>query len=315
MTTDEDLRLLGIDIGGTGSRARLWAGGRIAAQARGPSASLPAAGPEGARAALSGLLADVGADRAQPLDAICVGSAGLSVTGAAEFLREQLAPLARSGAVVIVSDVMLVLPAAGLDTGVAVICGTGSVAVGRFEDRTVQVGGWGYLLGDGGGGYWIVREALRVLLARRDQGRPVGDLGARLISATGSGDLATLHRRYYEQPHFPAAWARHATLVLDSPDPAAAVIAARAGQAAADLAWEAVSKLDPPADLPVVLAGGLLGNAAFRRAACDAIALTLPAAAVTVLDDEPVAGAVRLARQAATRGASPAAARGVSPAA
>jgi len=315
VTTDEDLRLLGIDIGGTGSRARLWAGGRIAAQARGPSASLPAAGPEGARAALSGLLADVGADRAQPLDAICVGSAGLSVTGAAEFLREQLAPLARSGAVVIVSDVMLVLPAAGLDTGVAVICGTGSVAVGRFEDRTVQVGGWGYLLGDGGGGYWIVREALRVLLARRDQGRPVGDLGARLISATGSGDLATLHRRYYEQPHFPAAWARHATLVLDSPDPAAAVIAARAGQAAADLAWEAVSKLDPPADLPVVLAGGLLGNAAFRRAACDAIALTLPAAAVTVLDDEPVAGAVRLARQAATRGASPAAARGVSPAA
>jgi N-acetylglucosamine kinase-like BadF-type ATPase len=314
MRPERELRLLGIDIGGTQSRARLWAGGRIAAQARAPSASLPAAGPEGAKAALTALLAGVGVDRAQPLDAICVGSAGLSVTGADEFLREQLAPATRSGAVVIVSDVMLVLPAAGLDAGIAVICGTGSVAVGSFGDRTVQVGGWGYLLGDGGGGYWIVREALRVLLARRDQARPAGDLGAALLSATGSDDLATLHRRYYEQPHFPSAWARHATLVLDSPDPAAAIIAARAGQAVAGLAWEAASKLDPPMDLPVVLAGGLLGNAAFRRAACDAIALALPAAVVTVLDDEPVAGAVRLARQAATRGVT-AATRGVSPAA
>jgi glucosamine kinase len=304
MRPERELRLLGIDIGGTQSRARLWAGRRIAAQARGPSASLPAAGPEGARAALTALLADVGVDRAEPLDAICVGSAGLSVTGTREFLRERLAPFTRSGAVVIVSDVMLVLPAAGLDAGIAVICGTGSVAVGSFRDRTVQVGGWGYLLGDGGGGYWIVREALRVLLARRDQACPVGDLGNRLLSATGSEDLATLHRRYYEQPHFPSAWARHATLVLDSPDPAAAVIAARAGQAVADLAWEAVSKLDPPLDLPVVLAGGLLGNVAFRRAACDAVALTLPGAQLSVLDEEPVAGAVRLARQAATQGSA-----------
>ena len=306
MRQDRELRLLGIDIGGTQSRARLWAGGRIAAESRAPSASLPAAGRQAARAALTALLAGVGVDGAQPLDAICVGSAGLSVTGVREFLREQLAPFTRPGAVVIVSDVMLVLPAAGLDAGVAVICGTGSVAVGSFADRTVQVGGWGYLLGDGGGGYWIVREALRVLLARRDQGRPVGDLGTQFMSATGSDDLATLHRRYYEQPHFPSTWARHATLVLDSPDPAAATIAARAGQAVAGLAWEAASKLDSPLDLPVVLAGGLLGNAAFRRAAYDALALTLPGAQVSVLDDEPVAGAVRLAGQAAARGLSPA---------
>jgi glucosamine kinase len=306
MTMDLELRLLGIDVGGTRSRARLWSGGRIEAESKAPSASLPAAGPQAARAALTALLAGVGVDRSRPLDAICVGSAGLSVAGVREFLREQLAPFTRSGAVVIVSDVMLVLPAAGLDAGVAVICGTGSVAVGSFGDRTVQVGGWGYLLGDGGGGYWIVREALRVLLTRRDQGRPAGDLGTRLMSATGSDDLAALHRRYYQQPHFPSTWARHATLVLDSPDPAAATIAARAGQAVAGLAWEAASKLDPPVSLPVVLAGGLLANAAFRRAACDAVALALPGARVSVLDDEPVAGAVRLAGQAAARGLSPA---------
>jgi glucosamine kinase len=297
------LRLLGIDIGGTRSRARLWAGGRILAETAAPSASLPAAGVEGARAALAALLAGLQLDRAEPLDAICVGSAGLSVSGVRQFLRGRLAPLTRSGAVVIVSDVMLVLPAAGLDSGIAVICGTGSVAVGSFADRTVQVGGWGYLLGDGGGGYWIVREALRVLLARRDQAAPVGELGSELLSATGADDLAALHRLYYEQPHFPGSWARHATLVLDSPDPAAAAIAAHAGQAVAALARAAVSQLDPPVTLPVVLAGGLLGNAVFRRAACGAVARALPGAEVSVLAGEPVAGAIRLAGLAAARGA------------
>ena len=37
------LALAGFDIGGSKSRARLWAGGRIAAESEGPSASLPAA--------------------------------------------------------------------------------------------------------------------------------------------------------------------------------------------------------------------------------------------------------------------------------
>jgi hypothetical protein len=66
----------------------------------------------------------------------------------------------------------------------------------------------------------------------------------------------------------------------------------------AALATAATRKLDPPISLPVVLAGGLLAHQAFRRAACHAAAQALPTAQVTVLADEPVAGAIRLARQA-----------------
>jgi glucosamine kinase len=297
------LRLLGLDIGGTRSRARLWAGGQVAAESQGPSASLAAAGPQVAEAALAALLRDVqaGAAGAEPLDAICVGSAGLSLPGARQFLLAHLEPLARSGAVVVVSDAALVLPAAGLDTGVAVICGTGSVAVGACADRTVQVGGWGYLLGDEGSGYWIVREAIRALLERRDLGVPPGDLGDELIAATGAADLAALHRSYFEQPHRPRAWASYAGLVLDSKDLAVAGIVAHAADAVAALASEAIRQLDSPAALPVVLGGGLLGNAALAGAACAAVARALPGHAVSVLADEPVAGAVRLAALAATR--------------
>ena len=323
------LRLLGIDIGGTRSRARLWAGGQVAAESQAASASLPAAGLEGARAALDALLTDVHADQAEPLDAICVGSAGLSVPGTREFLHARLTPLAWPGRVVIVSDVMLILPAARYDAGVAVVCGTGSVAVGCLAGRVIQAGGWGYLLGDEGGGYWIVREALRVLLGRRDQDEPLGELAAVLLAATGCENLSSLHRRYYEKPHRPSDWARHAEPVLDSRDPAATVIAGRAADAVAALASAAVSELtevpaiargdgrparEPagrcgpgsPASLPVVLAGGLLGSAVYRDAAANAVALALPGADVSVLADVPVAGAVRLAGLAATARGSPA---------
>jgi glucosamine kinase len=297
------LRLLGIDIGGTRSRARLWAGGQVAADSQAPSASLAAAGLEAAHAALAALLDDVQAGQpgADLLDAICVGSAGLSLPGARQFLLDHLAPLTRPGAVEVVSDAALVLPAAGLDAGVAVICGTGSVAVGSSADRTVHVGGWGYLLGDEGSAYWIVREAIRALLKRRDLDVPLGDLAAELLPATSAADLAALHRRYLAQPHVPRTWARYASLVLDCEDPAVAVIAAGAAQAVGALAGEAVRQLDSPVPLPVVLAGGLLGNAAFARAACDAVARELPGHAVSVLAGEPVAGAVRLAALAATR--------------
>ena len=298
MAEPDGPRLLGIDIGGTRSRARLFAGKQLIAESQGPSASLPAAGPDQAEAALAGLLKDLKLDQTQQLDAICVGSAGLSVPGAREFLNEQLAPLTRPGALTVVTDVQLVLPAAGLTEGVAVVCGTGSVAVGRHDGRTVQVGGWGFLLGDEGGGYWVVREALRVLLDRRDHDEPDGQLGKDLMAGTGAEDLAALHRLVYQQPHRPSDWARHASLVLDSADPAAAAIAARAADAAASLAAAAVRELNSHRTLPVVLAGGLLGNAAFRHAARQAVAQALPTAEVTVLADEPVAGAIRLARLA-----------------
>jgi N-acetylglucosamine kinase-like BadF-type ATPase len=295
----DGLRLVGLDIGGTRCRARLWAGGQTVAESESPSASLPAAGIDGARAALSAALAGLGLDPTERVDAICVGSAGLSVPGADCFLREQLAPFARSGLVVVVSDAMLVLAAAGLDTGVAVICGTGSVAVGVDHDRTVQSGGWGYLLGDEGGGYWIVREAVRLLLRRRERGCPPGELGALLLAATGSADVAALQRLYYAQPHLPGEWARYSGAVLDSADPASAEVIAGGADAVAALAAAVAGELASPEHVPVVLAGGLTRNARYRDAVLRAVSMALPDAQARVLDDEPVSGAVRLAALAA----------------
>jgi glucosamine kinase len=289
---------VGIDIGGTKTRTVLWARGQVAAESEAPSASLAAAGLERARAALALALAGLGLDPAEPVDAICVGSAGLSVPGAEHFLRAQLSPFARSGLVVVVGDALLALPAAGLDTGVALVCGTGSVAVGVDRERTVQAGGWGYLLGDEGGGYWIVREAVRLLLRRRERGGRLGELGEHLLAATGAADLAVLLRQYYVQPHLPREWARYARTVLECEDGAAAEIAARGAGAAAALAAAVAGELALPPRPPVVLAGGLVGSARYRRALSDALSATLRDADVRFLNEEPVAGAIRLAARA-----------------
>jgi glucosamine kinase len=291
-------RVLGLDIGGTQSRAQLWADGEVVAESKAASASLVAVGAVRAEAALADLLAQLPLQPRRRLDAVCAGSAGFSIPATRQFLTTQLAPLTRPGTVMIVKDAMLVLPAAGLVEGVALICGTGTVAIGCYVGNQVQCGGWGYLLGDEGSGYWVVRAALRALLDRRDRGVPVGELGDRLLSATGAGHIGALHERFYAEPD-PRYWASYAPLVLDSADPVAADIMARAAGAVAGLAVSAADRLGAPAWLPVVLSGGLFGHARLEATVRNLIKAARPGGDVITLTQQPVAGAVRLAQAAA----------------
>ena len=293
-------RVLGLDIGGTRSRAQLCVDGQVVGEGNAASASPVAVGAARAKVALTDLLAQLPLDPLRRLDAVCVGSAGASVPATRQFLTEHLARLTRSGQVMIVKDAALVLPAAGLDAGIALVCGTGSVAIGRYQGREVQSGGWGYLLGDEGSGYWMVRVALRVLLDRRDRGVPVGELGDRLLAATGTCDIGALHELFYTDTH-PRHWAGYAPVVLASADPSAAGITAAAADALAGLAVSAAERLGAPAGLPVVLSGGLFRLAELETAVRIAIEEARPGSDMRVLARPAVAGAVRLALAATRR--------------
>lgn len=287
-------RVLGLDIGASTTRARLVADDVALAEALAASASMTAAGKDRADAALTDLLAQL-PKLTGSLDAVCVGAAGVvTAPETREFLRSRLIPLTTSGRVLIVDDASLVLPAAGLADGVAVICGTGSIAVGCWQGRTARAGGWGYLLGDEGSGYWIVRTAIRELLARRDRGAPAGPLGARLLEAAEVSDLAELRTKFYRQPE-PWHVARYAPAVLDCGDAAGTRITRQAARELADLALQVAGQLAAPPGVPVILAGGLMGHQRLRAATIAAITTAFPAGAVWPLADPPVAGAVRLA--------------------
>ncbi len=101
-----------------------------------------------------------------PLARLWFFGAGLGRKPQRERLMEMLSDCLGCDDVVVDTDLMGAAYAClGKDSGVVGILGTGSVAF-RYEDRKVvrRMGGWGFLLGDEGGGSSLGRELLRGLL-------------------------------------------------------------------------------------------------------------------------------------------------------
>jgi glucosamine kinase len=88
--------------------------------------------------------------------------------------------------------------ATGGAPGVVVIAGTGSFAFGRnAEGRAARAGGWGFIFGDEGGGFDLVRQALRAALRFEEGWGPPTALRDALLGATGVPDAnAALHLFY-----------------------------------------------------------------------------------------------------------------------
>lgn len=300
-------RVLGMDIGGTKSRARLSVDGVTIAETVTSSANPATVGLAEASRVLDTLLAQLPLEvNGAPLDAVCVGAAGVigASSEATRTFARRLVPLVSASRVAVLPDVILVLPAAGVTRGVGLVCGTGSAALGCDGDLWVKTGGWGYLLGDEASGYWLFRQALRALLRLNDRGRPLGTLGAALLAATGTGTVDELRGQFYRDP-WPGKWAALATVVLASPDPVARSILNEAGRELDILVGVVLERLGNPAGLPLVLAGGLTSDRNFCEIATNYLSSSRPGSVVSVLREPPVAGAVRLAEHAAEGGGWP----------
>ncbi len=91
--------------------------------------------------------------------------------------------------------------ATGGAPGVIVIAGTGSFAFGRnSEGRTARAGGWGFIFGDEGGGFDLVRQALRAALRFEEGWGTATALRDALLAATGAPDAnEALHRFYTDE--------------------------------------------------------------------------------------------------------------------
>ncbi len=190
-----------------------------------------------------------------------------------------------------VHDARLVLSAAQIDEGIALISGTGSVAYGRTAGgREARAGGWGWQLGDDGGGAWIAREGAREVLRSADAGQPLGELGRRLLAAFDVRDTMQLLGKLNAIPE-PMQWAAKANIVFEAAesDPGAQSVVLRAASALRDLATSVRQSLG--VDGPVVLAGGLLLNQPkLERAVRERLG-----SECIRLEEPPVAGAVRIA--------------------
>jgi N-acetylmuramic acid 6-phosphate etherase len=84
--------------------------------------------------------------------------------------------------------------ALGHGDGIVVNAGSGSSVTGRRGDRIENAGGWGHILGDTGGGYFISIRALRLILREYDLHRGEVQLTAKILHARSLNDLDELVR-------------------------------------------------------------------------------------------------------------------------
>jgi N-acetylmuramic acid 6-phosphate etherase len=86
--------------------------------------------------------------------------------------------------------------AAALDRGdgIVVNAGSGSSVTGRRGDRIERAGGWGHILGDAGGGYFLSVQTLRLILREHDLHRAEMDFTAKILHALSLNNFDELVR-------------------------------------------------------------------------------------------------------------------------
>jgi N-acetylglucosamine kinase-like BadF-type ATPase len=126
-------------------------------------------------------------------------AACFGMSGGPEDKRELLAELVSCGHIEVTTDAAIALwGGTGGMPGVVVIAGTGSMAFGRnAAGQTMRAGGWGYLFGDEGGAFDVVRGALRAVLREEEGWGPATRLRTTLLDACGASAANDLLHRFY----------------------------------------------------------------------------------------------------------------------
>lgn len=148
--------------------------------------------------------------------------------------------------------------------GIIVISGTGSMAFGRnAAGDTARAGGWGYIFGDEGGAFDLVRRAVRSALRFEEGWGPETLLRERLLQATGAPTSNFLLHLFYS-PDWPrsrtAALAPLITEASESGDAEAAAVIRQSAAGLAEYVAGVHMHLFRTQTVPVSYAGGTFAS-------------------------------------------------------
>lgn len=299
---------LGVDAGGTGTRAILVdAAGAVHGRGTGGPGNWQAIGVANAgatlRSTITAALGSAGVE-AGAVRGSFLALAGVRTDADRALIAAELAPLQLGGTVRLGGDLEAAHAGAHAGgPGVVVIAGTGSAAWGRdAHGRTVSAGGWGWLVDDCGGAYWLALRALSAACEAVDGRGPATTLGTRAAAFFDAADLRELltglHAGRRDRAGI-AAFAREVRAAADSGD---AVALALIGEAVNELLRLARAVRDrlpeyasasAAAPCPLAIVGGLgLGSIIAAPARAAGFAPVEPWG-------EPVLGAALLAAEAA----------------
>lgn len=152
--------------------------------------------------------------------------------------------------------------AAGLDMqdGIVIIAGTGSIAYGVSEGRSMRCGGWDYELGDEGSGGWLGKELLRAFTRQSDGREAPGailDLVRRELGIADDFEVIEFAQNYMASRSRISQLAPLVNEAAQAGDPSARAILARAAQEEAAMVDAIVRGIFDGCDrIPVTYIGG-----------------------------------------------------------
>ena len=299
--------VLGIDAGGTKTVCLLAdQDGRTIAAARRGGANLQAVGELQVEKVLHEVMEDALGEREIVPAAICLGIAGVDRPDDSATVAAIMRRIGYKARVLVVNDALVALEAgAPGQPGVVVISGTGSISYGRnAKGEAARSGGWGYVLGDEGSGYWIGRAALRAVLREADKRGPETRLTGMLLSHFGVPQAQGLIHEVYNAQLKPAVIGALATCVqsaFSQGDEVAIGILRGAANELEAFALSVARRLDLLRDeFAFILAGGIFRAVPWLKEELERrLPLAAPRSRVEMLEREPAEGAVALALQEA----------------
>ena len=293
---------LGVDGGGSRTRALVCdATGRVLGCGEGGSSNFKLAPPEAVRGALETAIQAALAEAAGGPLAAFLGMAGVATA------EDRAAVVALAKSIPVLDDAMI---EAGHDVqialegglsgapGIALIAGTGSSCYGRnAAGESYECGGWGDLVDDVGSGAWLGLRALQSCVRQADGREAETGLKAAVMDFLRIESMDEFKHRIHRVGLSRPERARLAPVVsrlCADGDPAAGALIDEAVIGLAELVAATAWRLgiDSP---KIVLAGGLMADAAFREAVRHAIETAVAKAQVLPARLPPIAGAALLA--------------------
>jgi glucosamine kinase len=267
----ESAIVLGLDGGGTRTRASVSQEGRILAFAENGSIKRLRVGAAVAEENLRDLLAEVYKQAGvTELAAACAGVASSKMPGVQEWIQAVFTDFKITRSEIVGDEVIALDAAFKGGPGILQIAGTGSNCIGRAPDGGWEsCGGWSSRLGDEGSGYWIGLHAVRRALRAYDHEQPtrILDVVSTLWDAKDIDELINIGDAT-PGPDF-AALAPHISQLAEEGD---AVAIGVLKQAAADLVESVLlvrtklrRKHNLTQEVPVAWIGSVVGKARLVR--------------------------------------------------
>lgn len=304
-----DAVVLGIDGGGTRTRASIACKGKVLAFAENGSIKRLRVGAAAAEQNLRAILAEV--FKQAGISGVAAASAGVAsatMPGVPEWIQAVFSDFGVERSEVVGDEVIALDAAFKGGPGILQIAGTGSNTIGRAPDGGREsAGGWSSRLGDEGSGYWIGLHAVRRALRAYDREEPTRILDAvgKLWETSSIDELVNLGDST-PGPDF-AALAPAISQLAEEGDPVALGVLQ---QAAADLTDSVLLVRDKlrrkhncSQEVPVAWIGSIIGKARLVREGFFS-GLRAAAPAMPVLDHEVagIEGAIWRAQRLAEAG-------------